>query len=139
MPKKSKTAPSKPSRGLGAALEQLQLDDNKKLPAVEGSGIDAGLEAFDLFDHKNIKLDQHPERRRGQAFAAFSDRREKELKDEGSRLNFTQRRQLLHEEFKKSPENPLNQAYVNYNATQEERQAALHAEVEKKEAYLTAK
>ncbi|KAI0109542.1 hypothetical protein GGR51DRAFT_558233 [Nemania sp. FL0031] len=141
-PKNSKTAEKKsgrPTRGLGAALEQLDLDDKKQKPAIEGSGMDAALEAFDVVDHNNIKLDLHPERRVRQAFAAFSKRREQELKDEGTKLAYSQRQKLIREEFEKSPENPLRQAHLHYNASREERQAAVAAEVERKETYLTKK
>ncbi|KAI1130483.1 hypothetical protein F5Y10DRAFT_119953 [Nemania abortiva] len=139
VPKKSKTAEKKPSRGLGAALSQLQLEDKQQKPAIGVSGIDGILEAFDVMDPNSIKLDLHPERRVRQAFAAFSERREKEMKDEGLKLNFSQRKQRIREEFEKSPENPLRQAHLTYNATREEREAAVAAEVERKEAYLAKK
>ncbi|KAJ2980863.1 hypothetical protein NUW58_g6834 [Xylaria curta] len=112
-PKKTKTAPKKPSRGIGSALSQLQLDDNEKERALSGSGIDKSLDIFDVIDAaKNIKLEQHPERRFPQAFAAFRERREQEMKDEGLKLKYTQRLERIREEFKTSPENPFLQAHI---------------------------
>ncbi|KAI1437139.1 DUF1014 domain protein [Xylaria sp. CBS 124048] len=140
VPKKSKTAQPKPSRGLDAALSQLNVTDDKKEAPMYASGIDAGLDLFMALDpSKNIKLDQHPERRFPQAFAAFRERREEEMKKEGIRLNHSQRLERIRKEFEKSPENPFVQAHLNHNATQEERQAALAAEKERIEANLTKK
>ncbi|RYC63940.1 hypothetical protein CHU98_g2281 [Xylaria longipes] len=136
-PKKTKTAPKKPSRGIGSALSQLSLDGNEKEKALSGSGIDNSLDVFDVIDaSKNIKLEQHPERRFPAAFAAFRERREKEMKEEGIKLKYSQRLERIKEEFNNSPENPFLQAHVNHNATREEKQAAIHAEKERKESHL---
>ncbi|KAI0548546.1 hypothetical protein F4679DRAFT_550003 [Xylaria curta] len=137
MPKKTKTAPKKPSRGIGSALSQLSLDDDNKEKALSGSGIDSSLDIFDVIDAaKNIKLEQHPERRFQAAFAAFRERREKEMKEEGVKLKYSQRLERIKDEFNSSPENPFLQAHVNHNATREERQAALQAEKDRKESHL---
>lgn len=133
VPKKTKTALKKPSRGIGSALSQLDLGDNKE-NSVSASGIDAGIEVFDIIDSKNIKLEQHPERRVRQAFAAFKARREQEMKDEGLKLKYSQRAQRIYEEFEKSPENPFHQAHIGHDATREEKQAAAQAEKDRKEA-----
>ncbi|KAI2635010.1 DUF1014 domain protein [Xylaria nigripes] len=137
VPKKSKTAPPKPSRGLDSALSQLSVSDKKEEP-LYASGIDAGLDLFSALDpSKNIKLDQHPERRFAAAFAAFKERREEEMKKEGIKLNRSQRLERIRKEFEKSPENPFQQAYLNHNATQEEKEAVLQAEKERIESNLT--
>ncbi|KAI1825298.1 DUF1014 domain protein [Xylaria intraflava] len=139
VPKKSKTAQPKPSRGLDSALSQLQVGDKKEAP-LYATGIDAGLDLFMALDpSKNIKLDQHPERRFAQAFAAFKERREEEMKKEGIRLNHSQRSERIRKEFEKSPENPFQQAHLSHNATQDEKQALLQAEKERLEANLTKK
>jgi hypothetical protein len=141
--KKADKADKKPSRGLDSALSELQLgggDTDKKEKELFGSGIEAGLAVFDVVDaSKNIKLDQHPERRRAAAFKAFSERRVEEMKHEGLRLNHSQRTQRIRQEFEKSPENPMLQAYVAHNATREEKEEALQAEKEKLEAILAKK
>ncbi|KAI0450697.1 hypothetical protein F5B21DRAFT_507998 [Xylaria acuta] len=136
-PKKSKTAPKKPSHGIGSALSQLSLEGNEKEKALSGSGIDSSLDVFDVIDaSKNIKLELHPERRFPQAFAAFRERREKEMKEEGIKLKYSQRLERIRDEFSSSPENPFLQVHINHNATREEKQAAIQAEKERKESHL---
>ncbi|KAI1323034.1 hypothetical protein F5Y16DRAFT_384967 [Xylariaceae sp. FL0255] len=137
VPKNTKTAEKKPSRGLDAALSQMSVSDNKEA-ALFGSGVDASLEVFEVIDaKKNMKLEQHPERRKAAAFAAFKERREVEMRHEGLKLNFSQRNQRIREEFEKSPENPMNQLHVAHNATREEKDDAIQAEKAKKESTLT--
>ncbi|KAI8629526.1 DUF1014-domain-containing protein [Xylariaceae sp. FL1651] len=139
-PKNARTAEKKTKRGLDSALSQLQLgDDDKEAPLV-GHGMNNSLKVFEALDApKYIKLDQHPERRKAAAFAAFSERRLEEMKEEGLKLNRSQKLQRIKQEFEKSPENPLRQAFVTYNATKEEKEAAVQAEKAKLEALLTAK
>ncbi|KAI0409089.1 hypothetical protein F4802DRAFT_312402 [Xylaria palmicola] len=140
LPKKTKRAPQKPSRGLGNALAQLSVDDDTKEKALSGSGIDASLDVFAAVDaSKHIKLDQHPERRYPAAFAAFKERREKEMKEEGLKLKYSQRMARIAEEFKTSPENPFLQVHVGHNATRDEKQDALQAEKTRIEGLYTEK
>jgi len=121
-PKNAKTAPKK-TRG----LDLSQLDDgtgNKKLPGLVATNIDDALDALGLADPGAAaeKIDRHPERRRKAAYAAFEERRLKEMDTDGSGagLRLNQRKERLRKEFEKSPENPFNQVSVSYDASKED-------------------
>ncbi|KAF3061156.1 hypothetical protein GL218_04112 [Daldinia childiae] len=119
-PKNSKTAVKKTNRI--PDLPELDEINNKELPTQGGSGINAAINTLGLvLGEDTVKLDRHVDRRVGAAFRAFKERREKEMKDEGTKLNFSQRRDQIKDEFAKSKENPRNStAGVSYNATKEE-------------------
>lgn len=101
------------------------LDFNSDKPELKASGIDSALEALNLtgkdggLQHKDF--DKHPERRVKAAYLAYEDRRLPELRKENPGLRLQQIKNLIHKEFSKSPENPMNQdTNVLYNATSEE-------------------
>lgn len=60
-------------------------------------------------------VDRHPERRMKAAFAAFEEANMPRLKRENPNLRLAQLKQMLKKEWMKSPENPLNQRFANYN------------------------
>lgn len=141
-PKNSKTATKKTNRGLDNALSELSVNDNK-LPTLEASGIENILDALGLvLDTDDGKVDRHAERRVGAAFAVFEKRRLEEMAEDGSGkgLRLSQKRELFFKEFKKSPENPLNNLHkVKHNATKAEIQEIKDQEKAKTEARLTSK
>lgn len=101
------------------------LDFNSDKPELKATGIDNALEALSLtakdggLQHKDF--DKHPERRVKAAYLAYEDRRLPELRKENPGLRLQQVKNLLHKEFSKSPENPMNQeTNVKYNATRED-------------------
>ncbi|KAI0888952.1 DUF1014-domain-containing protein [Annulohypoxylon maeteangense] len=147
-PKNSKTATKKTNRGLDNALSELNASENNsnsdnKLPTLEASGIENILDALGLIlDTNDEKYDRHAERRVGAAFAAFEKRRLEEMSADGSGkgLRLSKKRELLFKEFRKSPENPLNNNYnVRHNATKAEVQEIKEQEKAKTEARLTSK
>ncbi|KAK0643604.1 hypothetical protein B0T16DRAFT_459731 [Cercophora newfieldiana] len=140
-PKNAKTAPKK-TRG----LDLSQLDDDggsKKLPGLVASNIDDALDALGLADSSaaSDKIDRHPERRRKAAYAAFEERRLKEMDTDGSGagLRLNQRKERIRKEFEKSPENPMNQLSVAYDASKEEIAQLKQAEKSKVEGRLAAR
>ncbi|KAK1759440.1 coiled-coil domain-containing protein-like protein [Echria macrotheca] len=140
-PKNAKTAPKK-TRGLD--LSQLDDDDdNKKQPGIVATNIDDALDALGLDEAgaSGTKIDRHPERRRKAAYAAFEERRLKEMESDGSGagLRLNQKKEKIRKEFEKSPENPMNQVNVNYDATREEVAEMLQQEKAKTEKRLAAK
>jgi len=140
-PKNAKTAPKK-TRGLD--LSQLDDDgENKKLPGLVATNIDDALDALGLADSGSQadKIDRHPERRRKAAYAAFEERRLKEMDADGSGagLRLNQRKERIRKEFEKSPENPMNQLAVAYDATKEELAQLRQAEKSKVEGRLATK
>ncbi|KAI2624227.1 DUF1014-domain-containing protein [Hypoxylon sp. NC1633] len=141
-PKKSKTAVKKTNRGLDQALSELSVNDNKKLPALEGTGIENGIDLLGVaLDSTDTKIDRHPERRVRAAYAVFEERRLKEMNEDGSGkgLRLNQRRNQIMREFEKSPENPLNNLHVKHNATQEEIKEVKQQAKDDTEARLASK
>ncbi|KAI5917081.1 DUF1014-domain-containing protein [Camillea tinctor] len=138
-PKNKKTAVKKTGRGLGDALEQLDLNDNK-LQEGSARNITDAIDLLGLDIPSDTKVDKHAERRVKAAYAAFEERRLIEMSHDGSgkHLRLSQKQEQIRKEFKKSPENPLNQLHVQHNASQAEIQAAKEREKDSAEARLVA-
>ncbi|KAI0111929.1 DUF1014-domain-containing protein [Daldinia grandis] len=131
-PKNSKTAVKK--LGRGPDLSQFEEINNKELPMQGGSGIDAAIDELGLaqFGASAVQLDRHIDRRVHAAFKTFKERRENEMKEDGTRLNYTQRNEQIRQEFAKSKENPRNSTTnVSYNATKDEIAALKKAELDR--------
>ncbi|XP_004595601.2 coiled-coil domain-containing protein 124 [Ochotona princeps] len=62
------------------------------------------------------EADRHPERRMRAAFAAFEEAQLPRLKQENPNMRLSQLKQLLKKEWLRSPDNPMNQRAVPYNA-----------------------
>ncbi|KAK5660252.1 hypothetical protein OQA88_12790 [Cercophora sp. LCS_1] len=140
-PKNAKTAVKK-TRG----LDLSQLDDDggsKKATGIVATNIDDALDALGLDDHgsSGTKLDRHPERRRKAAYAVFEERRLKEMEVDGSGagLRLNQKKEKIRKEFEKSPENPMNQVSVAYDATKDEIARVVEQEKRKTEGRLAAR
>ncbi|KIN08652.1 hypothetical protein OIDMADRAFT_16722 [Oidiodendron maius Zn] len=137
-PKNSKQAVKK-TRGLD--LSQLEDTGSSKTAALNATGIDNALDALSLTSDSAAKIDKHPERRFKAAFAAFEERRLKEMEEDGSGqgLRQNQKREKIRKEFEKSEENPFNQVNARYDATKEELKNLHTAEKQKIEQRLAAK
>ncbi|KAI0840941.1 hypothetical protein F5Y06DRAFT_233745 [Hypoxylon sp. FL0890] len=145
-PKNSKTAVKKTNRGLDNALLEPNLnDDNKRLPTIETTGIDNILVALSVAvpeSTNDIKVDRHPSRRVGAAYAAFEERRLKEMKEDGSGagMRLGSKKVQIGKEFLTSPENPLmHRLNVAHNATKEEIEAVKQEERARIEALYSSK
>ncbi|KCV71547.1 hypothetical protein H696_02486 [Fonticula alba] len=116
--------------GSGSAAGVDELPDT-----FAASGIDGALELLTLVDETRpagganhvLTLDRHPERRVAAAYRAFEERELPALRKEFPSLRRTQLLQRCREMFDKSPENPMNQASLAYNATPEEARQATEA------------
>jgi hypothetical protein len=141
VPKNAKTAPPKKSKG----LDLSQLDDDgsgsTKASALNATGIDNALDALSLTADSATKIDKHPERRFKAAFAAYEERRLKEMDEDGSGqgLRQNQKREKIRKEFEKSEENPFNQVSAAYDASKEELKELREAERRKIELRLAGK
>lgn len=126
---------SAPARGLD--LSQLDAPSGPAT-ALSASGIDNALDALSLTTGQDQKIDKHPERRFKAAYAAFEERRLKEMDEDGSGqgLRQNQKKEKIRKEFERSPENPFNQVSVAYDATKEEIAELKKAEKAKIEARL---
>ncbi|GAA5916772.1 hypothetical protein JCM6882_003057, partial [Rhodosporidiobolus microsporus] len=74
------------------------------------------------------KIETHPERRFKAAFEAYKEEQLPLLKKEHPGLRLNQYQDKMFEAFKKSPQNPFNQAHIQHNATKEDKVAALEAQ-----------
>lgn len=104
-----------------------QLDDERPAAArtnsaLNATGIDNALDALSLTTADSSKIDKHPERRFKAAFAAFEERRLKEMDEDGSGagLRQNQKRERIRKEFEKSEDNPFNQVNAKYDSTRDE-------------------
>ena len=134
-PKNSKQAVKK-TKGLD--LSQLDDESSKTPGSLNATGIDNALDALDLTANASTKIDKHPERRFKAAYAAFEERRLKEMDEDGSGqgLRQNQKKDKIRKEFEKSEDNPFNQVSAAYDATKSEVQELRDAEKRKIEARL---
>lgn len=106
-----------------AARKEINIEEMsqslREIEEVSASGIDAALaavtEVTKTEEQKKQALDRHPERRIKAAYKAFEERRLSELKKEQPGLRLNQYEEIMHKEWKKSPENPMNQEHLAYN------------------------
>ncbi|KAL7627520.1 hypothetical protein AAE478_001713 [Parahypoxylon ruwenzoriense] len=124
-PKNSKTAVKKTRRGIDDVLKEDDNNNNRKLPSLAATGVDDSLTVLDaaLAKPSDVKIDRHPERRFPAAYAAFEERRLREMDEDGSGtgLRLAQKKNRIKKEFKNSPENPThNPLNAKHNATKEE-------------------
>ncbi|EPQ31218.1 uncharacterized protein PFL1_01405 [Pseudozyma flocculosa PF-1] len=124
----------------------------KKPPAVKGgaagpgiddaiasftaSNLDDALDAMTLVNEKSDsasrgaaagQIERHPERRFKAAFEAYKERELPRIKEEHKGLRLQQYHDLLYKQFQKHPDNPFNQLTVSYDASKEEKLAALQS------------
>jgi hypothetical protein len=108
-------------------LDLSQLDDDhsagsRRAPTLNATGIDNALDALSLTTPESTKIDRHPERRFKAAYAAYEERRLKEMEEDGSGqgLRLNQKKEKIKKEFEKSDENPFNQVSAAYDSTKDE-------------------
>eukprot|EP00697_Spironema_sp_BW2_P013136 gnl/Spiro4/3027_TR1490_c0_g1_i1.p2 gnl/Spiro4/3027_TR1490_c0_g1~~gnl/Spiro4/3027_TR1490_c0_g1_i1.p2 ORF type:complete len:239 (-),score=75.40 gnl/Spiro4/3027_TR1490_c0_g1_i1:195-866(-) len=100
------------NRAIEAHSAHVNRDDS-----IKGSGVEGALSALSVLEQPRPQdLERHPERRMKAAFAAFCDREMPRIRAEQPGLNRKQYLGRLHAEFKNSPDNPMNQQHVAYNA-----------------------
>ncbi|KAI1197535.1 hypothetical protein F5X97DRAFT_301856 [Nemania serpens] len=139
-PKNSKTAEKKTGRGLDAALGSLGLDDNKLPELAAHNNINDAISVLaEAEPGSELKIDRHPERRRG-AYEAYKEKRMAEMREEGIKLKLSQRIERIDREWRNHPDNPKSEKYdkprLAYNATKEEVQEFVKSEKERMEARL---
>ena len=102
-----------------SVLEKLEENPNQqiaKLMATEGAIEARSVEdAIAVLSVAEVPVERHPERRMKAAYNAFEERELPRLKQENPNLRLSQLKQLLKKEWMKSPENPMNMAFTQYN------------------------
>ncbi|XP_002128730.2 coiled-coil domain-containing protein 124-like [Ciona intestinalis] len=79
---------------------------------VEARSVSDAISALSVKE----ELDRHPERRLKASFKKFEEEYMPQLKAENPNLKLSQLRQSLRKMWQKSPENPMNQKSMSYNA-----------------------
>ncbi|KAI7949082.1 hypothetical protein MJO28_007903 [Puccinia striiformis f. sp. tritici] len=105
------------------------------VPEFSARNIDDALDLLDIANEKTDKaslgakaakgVDAHPERRFKAAFEAYKENELPTLRKEQPGLRLQQYHDLLYKQFQKHPDNPFNQVNVSYDATKEDKVAAL--------------
>lgn len=78
--------------------------------------VDEALTALSISSGASGDPDRHPERRAKAAYNAFEATRLPILKAENPSLRLSQLKQMMFDEWKKSPDNPLNKERAQYNS-----------------------
>ncbi|RIA88971.1 hypothetical protein C1645_773649 [Glomus cerebriforme] len=107
-------------------IEQ-EATERREIPEYTATNIDDALDLLEISSSSNniptnsANIEKHPERRFKAAFRAYEEQEMPKLRKENPGLRYTQLHNILFENFKKSPENPFNQANVSrYNANKDE-------------------
>ncbi|XP_043828299.1 coiled-coil domain-containing protein 124 isoform X2 [Dromiciops gliroides] len=111
-PHKENEDTDKPKSHLEVPLEE---NVNRRIPeegSVEARTIEDAIAVLSVNDDS----DRHPERRMKAAFTAFEELHLPRLKKENPNMRLSQLKQLLKKEWMKSPDNPMNQRTMAYNA-----------------------
>ncbi|XP_043846741.1 coiled-coil domain-containing protein 124-like [Dromiciops gliroides] len=110
--KENEDTVDKPKSHLEVPLEE---NVNRQIPeegSVEARTIEDAIAVLSVNDDS----DQHPEHRMEAAFTAFEELHLPRLKKENPNMRLSQLKQLLKKEWMKSPDNPMNQRTMVYNA-----------------------
>jgi hypothetical protein len=98
------------------------------------SNIDDALFLLDPSSSTSVNktgvLERHPERRMRATFLAFEEREMPRLKEEFPGLRLSQLREKLQRRWQKSPDNPMNQTHLAFNATKSQEVLKTSTEVE---------
>ncbi|XP_025425412.1 coiled-coil domain-containing protein 124 [Sipha flava] len=70
-------------------------------------------EALNMLNPSQKFLDKHPEKRLKAAYTAFEAENLPRLRSENPSMRLSQVKQLMNKEWMKSPNNPINQRYIN--------------------------
>lgn len=123
--------------GAIAAGGGITANDDKAKEEPEtfsATGLDNALDLLDVVTAKMDKasvgqraadIERHPERRFKAAFEAYKERELPKVKEDHPGLRLQQYQDLLFKQFQKSPDNPFNQVTVSYDASKDEKVAAL--------------
>ena len=86
--------------------EQLRIEEEGIL---EARNIDDAIGVLSIAQGNTTSIDRHPEKRVKSAYKEFEEKRYPDVKADNPTLKHSQIKQILQKEWKKSPQNPLNQ------------------------------
>ena len=120
------TASTQPSLPSSAAPEEVH--------EYSASNIDDALFLLDPSSSTSVNktgiLERHPERRMKASFLAFEEREMPQLREEFPGLRLSQLKEKLQRRWQKSPDNPMNQSHLAFNATKSQEVLKTSTEVE---------
>lgn len=120
--------------GLGEPPGPKDEEPANEVESYAATGIDNALDLLEVVTAKMDKasigqqaaaIETHPERRFKGALEAYQERELPNIRQEHPGLRLQQYKELLYKQFQKSPENPFNQVTISYDASKEEKVAAL--------------
>jgi len=76
--------------------------------AVEARCVEDALTVLNVNNDSSSTVDKHPEKRMKAAYNEFEQRELPILKQENPNLRLSQLKQILHKQWQKSPDNPMN-------------------------------
>lgn len=120
------------------AIESYLSGEGKQVDEFEASGLDAAIDLMSIATKSPSKadaadkLDRHPERRMKSAWAMFEEKNMPILKEENPTLRQSQLKERLQKMWKKSPENPMNQVSLRFDASKEEEREFIASRNEEK-------
>jgi hypothetical protein len=124
------TRTAKLSNREGLAVEQtMTMSSSKQQESFVASNVDDALDLMTALTYRKqeIKVERHPERRMKAAWMMYLETNLPRIRRDHPKLRYSQHVEILRDEWAKSPENPMNQLRVAYNARTE----ALEEVVEK--------
>nr|XP_011752296.1 coiled-coil domain-containing protein 124 [Macaca nemestrina] len=97
---------------------EVPLEENVNRRVLEEGSMEARTieDAIAVLSVAEEAADRHPERRMRAAFTAFEEAQLPRLKQENPNMRLSQLKQLLKKEWLRSPDNPMNQRAVPFNA-----------------------
>nr|SVE76770.1 EOG090X0J63 [Daphnia longispina] len=100
-------------------LENLEapIPENINRVVIDGevaSSVDEAIQVLRIADSP-ADVERHPEKRMKASYTAFEERNLPRLREENPNMRLSQIKQMLHREWLKSPENPLNASHSHYN------------------------
>nr|SVE94003.1 EOG090X0J63 [Scapholeberis mucronata] len=89
---------------------------NRIVPEGEvARSVEEAIQVLKINDNEAASVERHPEKRVKAAYSAFEERNLPRLREENPNMRLSQIKQMLHREWLKSPENPLNGPTSQYN------------------------
>ncbi|XP_006898318.1 PREDICTED: coiled-coil domain-containing protein 124 [Elephantulus edwardii] len=106
-----------PAEKAGSHLE-VPLEENVNRRVLEEGSVEARTveDAIAVLSVAEEAADRHPERRMRAAFTAFEAVNLPRLKLENPNMRLSQLKQLLKKQWMRSPDNPMNQRALPFNA-----------------------
>ncbi|XP_075405012.1 coiled-coil domain-containing protein 124 [Tenrec ecaudatus] len=97
---------------------EVPLEENVNRRVLEEGSVEARTveDAIAVLSVAEEAADRHPERRMRAAFTAFEEVQLPRLKLENPNMRLSQLKQLLKKEWMRSPDNPMNQRALPFNA-----------------------